>query len=316
VNATVAAVPVIDVSGLREHDPAATRRIAAELGAAARETGFFSIVNHGIGRAHIAEIFAAAKAFFALPPAIKEATALERSAFYRGYARLGFEKLDPALAGDAKESYNMGREIAADDPDVLAGKEGCNQWPDLPGFRDVLLAYYDACLALIIDLHRAVALDLGVPEDFFRPFYERPQGVLRLLRYPPHPGQFDGTRYGAAPHTDYGNMTLLAQDDAGGLEVRRRDGTWLAVAPVPNAFVCNIGDCLMRWSNDVYVSNPHRVVNASGRERYSVAFFGDPAFETRIACLPSCAGPERPARYAPITYAEHLKAKYEATYVG
>jgi isopenicillin N synthase-like dioxygenase len=316
MNATIGgAVPVIDLRGLRERDPAATRRVAAEIGAAARETGFFSVVNHGISPAAMATIFATAKAFFALPFEVKEATALERSAFYRGYARVGFEKLDPALAGDAKESYNMGPEVDADDPDVLAGKQGCNQWPQMPGFRTEMMSYYAACLALIVDLHRAVALDLGAPEEFFTPFYARPQGVLRLLRYPPHPGSFDGTLYGAAPHTDYGNMTLLAQDDAGGLEVRRRDGTWLAIAPVRDAFVCNIGDCLMRWSNDVYVSNPHRVVNTSGRERYSIAFFGDPAFDTRVACLPSCASAERPARYAPITYADHLKAKYEATYV-
>jgi isopenicillin N synthase-like dioxygenase len=311
-----AAVPVIDVRGLRERDPNATQRIAAEIGAAAREIGFFSILNHGIASAQIADMFATAKSFFALPLEVKEATALDRSRFYRGYARVGFEKLDPALAGDAKESYNMGPEVAADDPDVIAGRQGCNQWPALPTFREAMLAYYDASLALVVDLHRAVALNLGAPEDFFEPFYTRAQGVLRLLRYPPHPGNFDGTLYGAAPHTDYGNLTLLAQDDAGGLEVRCRDGTWLAIPPVRDAFVCNIGDCLMRWSNDVYVSNPHRVVNTSGRERYSIAFFGDPAFEARVECLPSCATLERPARYEPITYADLLKAKYEATYVG
>ena len=309
-------VPVVDLTGLRERDPAALRRIAAEIGAAARDIGFFSVVNHGIPRAQLDEMFATAKAFFALPLAAKEEVALDRSRFYRGYARIGFEKLDPTLAGDAKESYNLGPELAPDDPDVVAGTQGLNQWPALPGFREALLAYYDACLALVVDLHRAVAIDLAAGEEYFSPFFARAQGVLRLLRYPPHPGTFDGTLYGAGPHTDYGNITLLAQDDAGGLELRRRDGTWLGVPPVADAFVCNIGDCLMRWSNDVYVSNLHRVVNSSGRERYAIAFFGDPAFDALVACLPSCATADRPARYAPITYADHLRMKYEATYVA
>jgi isopenicillin N synthase-like dioxygenase len=313
---TTVAVPVIDIGALRGGDEAALRAIGAQIGAAARDTGFFAVVNHGVSEAQLDAMFAAARTFFALSFEAKEATAIERSQFYRGYARIGFEKLDPTLAGDAKESFNIGPEFAPDDPAVLAGTQGCNQWPDLPGFRATLLSYFDACLALVVDLHRAIARDLATDPEFFTPHFNDAQCVLRILRYPPHPGRFDGTLYGAGPHTDYGNLTLLAQDDAGGLELQRRDGSWLAIPPIAGAFVCNIGDCLMRWSNDVYVSNLHRVVNASGRERYSIAFFGDPNFDAEVACLPSCATEERPARYAPISYAQHLRMKYESTYVG
>jgi isopenicillin N synthase-like dioxygenase len=312
---TTPRIPVIDVADLFA-SPAALRALARRIGAAARDVGFFSIVNHGVPERLVADVFAATRAFFALPREVKESVSLERSPHYRGYARIGFEKLDPGRPGDVKESFNVGREFAPDDPGVLAGKpfHGCNQWPDLPGFRTTLLTYYDVLLDLVIALHRAVALDLGADEHTFAPDFDHALGVLRLLHYPPHPGDFDERLFGAAPHTDYGNLTLLAQDDVGGLEVRMRDGTWVAVQPEPGAFVCNIGDSLMRWSNDIYVSNPHRVVNRSARERYSVALFGDPNADATIACLPSCAGPERPAKYPPITYAELLRSKYEATY--
>ena len=109
-------------------------------------------------------------------------------------------------------------------------------------------------------------------------------------------------------------FTLLATDDAGGLEVQTRDGNWIAAPYVENALVVNIGDCLMRWSNDIYVSTPHRVVNRSGRERTSIAFFCDPNHDARVECLPGCASAERPAKYPPTTGAAYLKERLDATY--
>jgi isopenicillin N synthase-like dioxygenase len=177
-----------------------------------------------------------------------------------------------------------------------------------------MMRYYDALQALVIDVHRPIALDLGTDEHYFDKHFVRALGVLRILRYPEHPERADRELYGAAPHTDYGNITLLAQDSTAGLEVRDRDGSWIAVEPMPGAFVCNIGDALMRWSNDVYVSTPHRVVNRAGRERFSIAFFGDPAADAVMECMPSCSWPGHPARYEPITYAQLLQRIYDATY--
>jgi isopenicillin N synthase-like dioxygenase len=299
-------IPVIDGGALRSNDPRDLAALSAAIGDAARRVGFFTLVNHGISQALLDEVFAAAATFFALPQAEKDAITLEKSDAYRGYARIGFEKLDPARPGDVKESFNVGREQTAP-----------NQWPELPGFRATLQRYYDELQALIIALHRPIALDLGADEHYFDARFDRALGVLRLLRYPEHPARADPDLFGAAPHTDYGNLTLLAQDGTPGLEVRDRDGAWIDVEPTPGAFVCNIGDALMRWSNDVYISTPHRVVNRAGRERYSVAFFGDPNADALLACLPSCSWPENPPRYdPPITYAQLLQAKYEATYVS
>ena len=158
-----------------------------------------------------------------------------------------------------------------------------------------------------------IATDLGLEPDFFADKFDAPMATLRLLHYPPHPEGAEAGQIGAGTHTDYGNVTILLPDDVGGLEVRRRDGTWISAPTVPGAYVCNIGDCLMRWTNDTYVSTPHRVVNRGGRERYSVAFFFDPNPDATVACLPGCAD-GRPAKYAPISGADYLKSRLDATY--
>lgn len=311
-------VPIIDLQPLRDGTPDGLARVAAQIGAAARDIGFFSVRNHGIPNAAIDGLFSAAGSFFAQPDDVKDELSIERSPNYAGYARMEMERLDPARPGDAKESFNMGRERAEDDPDLLAGKPfvGRNQWPPLPGFRDAMLGYFDHALVAAQLVHSAIAVDLGLNAAYFEPFYERPLAALRVLHYPPHPGTFDETQYGAGPHTDYGGITLLAQDDTGGLEVKRRDGGWIAVDPVPGTLVCNIGDALMRWTNDVYVSNAHRVVNRSGRERYSCAFFYEPHPDAIIACIPSCTDEAHPAKYAPIAFADHLRSRIEPTYAA
>jgi isopenicillin N synthase-like dioxygenase len=309
-------LPVVDLSPLWNDSAAGLREVAAAVGRACRDIGFFYIAGHGIDESTVAGLFSASQRFFALPVEAKQRVSIKNALSNYGYVAIGDEKLDPARPGDAKEAFNIGRDLAADDPDILAGKpfHAVNQWPDLPGFRPVLVGYFVAMQRLSEQLHRAFAIDLGLPEDFFRPYVDAPLATLRVLHYPPHPVAFDGQLYGAAPHTDYGNLTILAQDDAGGLQVRQRDGRWIDAPPLPGTFVCNIGDCLMRWSNDVYVSTPHRVVNRSGRDRHSAAFFFDPNADAPVECLPGCTGPDRPARYPPTTGAQYLKERLDATY--
>ena len=309
-------IPIVDLAALVANRPGALVGVAAEIGRACRDRGFFYVVNHGVAERLVAEVFAASAKFFASPLAEKEELSITRSRNNRGYVAFEAENLDPNRPGDAKEAYNIGRELRPDDPDLLAGVpfHALNFWPSQPGFRATMLDYFAAQMELCGRLHRCFAADLGLDPAFFARSIDRPLAVLRLLHYPPHPGQFDGSQYGAGPHTDYGNVTTLAQDDAGGLEVRARDGSWIDATPIPGAFVCNIGDCLMRWSNDTYVSTPHRVVNRSGRERHSVAFFCDPNADARVECLPTCTDAGRPARYPPTTGAAYLKERLDATY--
>lgn len=312
----MSAVPVIDLAPARAGAPGAMAAAAGEIGHACRETGFFHAAGHGVAAERIEAAFAAARGFFAQPQPAKDRVGIANSMHNRGYVALGTERLDTTRPADAKEAFNIGLDLAADDPEVLAGNpfRGVNQWPDRPGFRAATLAYFDACWALGRFLHRLFARDLGLDEDFFEDKLDRPLATLRLLRYPPHPTDAAPGQRGAGEHTDYGNVTLLMTDGTPGLEVRRRDGTWMAAPHVPGAFLCNIGDCLMRWSNDVYVSTPHRVVNQGAGERFSIAFFLDPNPDAQVACLPSCVGPDRPARYPPTDGATYLTERLNATY--
>jgi isopenicillin N synthase-like dioxygenase len=308
------ALPIIDLGSLSEGDGASLTRIATEIGAACRDVGFFYVVNHGVDPGLIAKTFAQSHDFFALPVADKRKLAIETIGGNRGYSGLLHEALDPARGPDMKEAFNVGLDLAADDPELLAGApfRSLNAWPGVPGFRETVLSYYDACAGLGARLHRAFARDLGLGHDFFADKFDRPMATLRLLHYPaPAPGS--DPRTGAGAHTDYGNLTLLATDDVGGLEVRTRAGQWIEAPVVPGAFIVNIGDCLMRWTNDVYVSTPHRVVNRSARERYSIAFFYDPNPDATVETIPSCVGEGEVVRYPPILAADYLKMRLDAS---
>ena len=309
--------PVIDVSGLTSAELSKRAGVAAELGRACRETGFFCAVNHGIPEAARESIFAAARVFFSLPAATKEEYSIKRSRHNRGYVAVEGERLDETAAvSDYKEAFNVGLELAATDPEVLAGKpfRGVNLWPAIAGWRDTVLEYYDACLELGRRIHRGFALDLGVEEDFFEDKLAAPLAVPRILHYPPQPQRRErAPDSGAGTHTDYGNLTILAIDGVAGLQVRARSGAWLDAPRIPGAFVCNIGDCLMRWTNGVYVSTPHRVA-IPVEDRYSVAFFLDPNPDSRVEVLPSCLAPGEQPKYQPTTGAEYLQQRLSATY--
>jgi isopenicillin N synthase-like dioxygenase len=310
-------LPIIDLTGLESGAPGALERVAAEIGAACRSAGFFHVVGHGVPDALIAAAFAESRGFFARPAAEKQALGMERIGNNRGYSGLGNEALDPSKPDDLKESFNIGLELPDDDPEILARRpfRGPNGWPADPAFRDTMLAYFDACQALGRRLHRALARDLGLDDGFFDPMIDRPMSTLRLLHYPPQPADAAAGQIGAGEHTDYGNLTLLMTDGVGGLQVRTRDrGAWIDVPPLDGAFVVNIGDCLMRWTNDVYVSTPHRVLNAGGRERYSIAYFLDPNPDADVRAIPGCVPAGAAPKYPPVTGAAYLTERLDATY--
>src|SRR5450432_3986583 len=306
-------LPIIDLSGLASDDHIALHRISREIGAACRTIGFFYVVNHGVST--IPAAFEQSARFFATPIAKKRALAIETVGGNRGYSGLLHEALDPSKGADMKEAFNIGLDLAADDPELLAGIpfRSLNAWPDLPNFKSTLLRYFQDCTILGLQLHRAFALDLGLPVDFFADKFDRSMATLRLLHYPAAPADAPSDQMGAGEHTDYGNVTLLATDSVGGLEVKTRGGDWIAAPVMPGAFVVNIGDCLMRWTNDIYVSTPHRVVNRSGKERYSIAFFFDPNPDARVAAIPSCVPEGESPRYAPISGADYLKFRLDAS---
>jgi isopenicillin N synthase-like dioxygenase len=283
---------------------------ARELGAACRGTGFFLLTGHGIGAALQEQLLREADRLFDLPTADKSRLSILRNRHNRGWAATGSERLDETSGQiDRKEAFNVGLDLEPDDPRVLAEEpfRGVNVWPDLPGFRATMLRYFEAVWRLGVDLHAPIARDLGLPPEYFRPHFDAPLATLRLLRYPPGTGA-EG-EIGAGAHTDYGSLTLLLTDGEPGLQVRPRGGDWTDVPFVPGAYVVNIGDCLMRWTNDLYVSTPHRVRPPRHRRR-SVAFFLDPNPDAVIAALPGTGA----AKYPPITGADYLRSRLDATY--
>ncbi len=299
-------IPTIDIAEPIDGDAHARRRIAAQIGAACRGLGFFAITGHGVPERLVEQTFEASARFFAQPLGAKQALAIGRLGSNRGYVGLGVERLDEKTAADHKEAFNL---IWTD------GKtRPRNAWPELPEFEPVMQAYFDALLSVGRVLHRAFALDLSLPEAFFDDQIDAPMATLRLLRYPAADVQSDPPgRIGAGTHTDYGNVTLLATDGVAGLEIRARDGRWLVPPPLPNAFLCNIGDCLMRWTNDVYESTPHRVLNPVA-ERYSIALFLDPNPDALVSAIPSCVAAGATPNYEPIRAEDYLKQRFEATY--
>ncbi|MEM8788408.1 MAG: 2-oxoglutarate and iron-dependent oxygenase domain-containing protein [Pseudomonadota bacterium] len=301
-------IPVLDLAAWKNGDRAG---FSHDLGAACRGPGFFLLRNAAIPAAIRAEAFAQARAFFALNDEEKQALSIARSPHNRGYAALGAETLDPTSGQmDRKEAFNIGLGLAADDPQVIAGApfRGVNLWPNLPGFRSALLAYFQAAAALNATLHQAVARDLGQAEDFFAPHFSAPISTLRLLRYPV--ATDESGQIGAGEHTDYGNLTLLATDGVPGLQVRPRGGhDWVDVPHVAGTLIVNIGDLLMRWTNGIYASTPHRVLPPPA-ERFSLAFFADPNPDSVVAALPGTGDPRQP----PIKAADYLTQRLNATY--
>jgi isopenicillin N synthase-like dioxygenase len=311
-------IPVIDISAFLHGDAAARAAVAQKIGDACRNIGFFYVINHGVPEALVANVYAQSKRFFALPAAQKAEIAIENSACHRGYFQLGGENLDPArqkAAGDLKEGVKIGRDLPATHKLVTAGTplHGPNQWPaNLPGWREVMEDYYAAMEFLGRELLHAFALALGIPEAYFDGWLDAPMTTLGPLHYPPQRGHITEAQIGAGAHTDYGCLTILAQDDAGGLQVRNAAGIFIDAPPIPGTFVVNIGDMMERWTNGVFTSTLHRVINISGRERYSIPFFFDPDFHAPVECLKTCLGDG--AKFPPTTAGQHLLDMINASF--
>jgi isopenicillin N synthase-like dioxygenase len=308
---SAAEIPLIDLAG----PPA---QVAAALRAAAQDIGFFYITGHGVPAGQVAETFAMAARFFVQPEAVKARIAIEHSAMHRGWFTVGGENLDPSrqARGDYKEGIKIGRDLGPEHPLVVSGTplHGANQWPEMPGFRDVMTGYYGAMEALGRRLMGLFAQALGMGADFFEPWLTAPMTTLGPLHYPPPRGRITDAELGAGAHTDFGCLTILAQDSTPGLQVRRRDGVWLEAPPVAGTFVVNIGDMMERWTNGVFTSTVHRVINASGVERYSIPFFFDPDFAAPVACLSTCLAAGDAPKYAPTTAGAHLLEKIDESF--
>ena len=314
-------VPVIDLAPARQGGRAERRRIAGAIDAACRDIGFFAVAGHDMPGPVIDDLRRCAHTFFALPIADKLA-ARHPTGMNRGYHHAGGEALaaanDGAAPPDLKEFFHVGPVDVSDDPYYTSGAGprhfAPNIWPATPaGFERAATVYYRAMSRLVVRLMRLAALALDVEKTFFDDKVDRSIGTMRLNYYPaqarpPEPGQLR-----ASAHTDYGGFTILSGEDVpGGLQVLTRGGQWVDVSTTPSTFVVNIGDLLMRWTNDRWLSNMHRVVNPPAgdiRARLSIAFFNHPNYDTLIECLPS----QGPAKHPPVLSGEYRDLKYSKT---
>ena len=283
-----AGLPVIDVAPLARGVPAtACAAVAEQIQAACRGRGFFYVTGHGVPADLLSDLAAAASEFFALPAAAKMEIAMERGGrAWRGYFPVGAELTSGRP--DLKEGLYFGAELPADDRRVVAGLplHGGNLFPrQVPRLRPLVLSYLDALTSLGQAVLRGVALSLGLDAGYFAEGYTADPTVLfRIFHYPPSAD--DG--WGVGEHTDYGLLTLLAQDDSGGLQIAAPEG-WVAAPPLPGTFVCNIGDMLDRMTGGWYRSTPHRVRNTTDHGRLSFPFFIDPGFGAEVPPLPARA---------------------------
>ncbi|HEX4504368.1 MAG TPA: 2-oxoglutarate and iron-dependent oxygenase domain-containing protein [Alphaproteobacteria bacterium] len=306
-------VPVLDLSRLDRQD--GIDALAAELKQACLNLGFFYVANHGVPDALHGGIFDAMRRYFALPLDERMKDLMD-TRFKRGFMPHGLSH-SPGFDPDLKESFELALDLPLDDPDVEKGRllHGPNRWPaGHPWLRAVTEPYFHATMALGRRLLGIFAVSLDLDREYFETFCKKPMMHMRLFHYWPQPMTDSDLLFGVRPHSDLGMLTILNQDPIGGLELRRRDGEWVGAPYIPGTFIVNIGDLFRTWTNDVYVSTPHRVINRTGKERYSVPTFFCLDYDTPVSCLPSCLKAGEAPKYPTIRAGEYVESRLSQSY--
>lgn len=292
--------------------------------------GFFYVRDHGVSQPTIDQAFEYAKRFFAQKTEEKEKIHIRESKTMRGWDpvkepksvyEMGVDR-NGTRKQDQKETFCWGYETALDpdfkgNDDKLCSDDNAmaddNVWPGSPaGFQSVIAEYYGEVLRLARRLIRVFAQALDLPADYFDPMVSRPGALGNILHYPPQAPTAD--LIGINAHSDFECFTILAQSPQSGLQVLNPEGEWILAPPVPGTFVVNIGDMLERWSNDIFVSTVHRVINITGEERYSIPVFFGPNYDTVVEPLKTCIAEGQTAKYGPILAGDYVYKRLEETY--
>ena len=302
-------IPKIDISEIEEKE--FSRTLLQDFFSAYNTYGFGYIINHGIEKTLIEQLFQVSKQFHSQPLSEKMRVALDHN--HRGYIAINTStdvnsKLADVKKPNQSESFMMMREDKSELPDVYLS--GPNQWPKLENFKEVLEKYTLNMTKLGRNLMRLALLSSGVKDLSVMQSLDTPTIWLRLLHYPPISKNSPSDLYGSAPHTDFGCLTILAQDEIGGLQVQTREGEWIDVPKLEGSFVVNVGDMLSRYTNGLLRSTPHRVINKSGKERFSCPFFFDPHTNAVVQPLKGTGKP----KFSPINFGEFLREELEASY--
>ena len=311
-------IPIISISGLFSSLLEDRLNVAMQMKQACEDKGFFYIADHGVSKNLQHEVFEQSRQFFDLPTDEKEKIHKKNSIANCGYEPLKNQTLEAGTPADLKEGFYAGREYALDSKEVIARRfnHGLNQWPSqLPEFQLKMQAYLAELEVLAKYLMRGLALSLALDEYYFDDFCQDSLVTLRLLHYPPQPANPEPNEKGCGAHTDFGALTLLLQDQQGGLQVwDKHTENWIDAPPIEGTYVINLGDLIARWTNNRYKSTLHRVINQSGKQRYSIPFFfgGHPDYQ--VACIETCKAPNEPALFEPTTVEKHHIEMYRRTY--
>lgn len=272
-------IPVVDLTSLRDNtDPT---RVAAALHAASQNLGFIYVSDHGITDDVVEHARASAFEFFRQSDESKSSVLI--SAQHRGWLKPGASKMEDDAKADLKESFLWGHQDADGNTRNDHPLRGPNQWPTtVPAMEKAAMNYFKSAHEVAHQLMRGFALGLQLPENFFLRSCTYPMSRASFVYYPPQPESSGEDQFGVAPHTDFGVLTVLCQDNTGGLQVEDKDGNWIHAPPIEGTLVVNVGDLLSRWTAGKYKSTPHRVVNTSGKERLSLVLAFDPEPDTII----------------------------------
>ena len=313
-------IPVIDFAPAFRGEPGGLDAVASQVRHASEHVGFFYLAGHGVPDEIVDAAFAASREFHAMP--LDEKLALRINENNIGYLApnqsiQGASTVHKATRPNYNESFFISHDRGPDHPDALAGTplRGRNQWPEGHAqMRAAMLAYFKTLQRVGERMLPVLARALGMPAHHFRPFFENEAHVnLRFLHYPPQESD-DPEQFGQGPHTDNSFITILARMEVPGLAVGLPSGEWLAPPLIPGTFLVNLGNIMKRWSNDRFLSTPHGVLNDSGTDRYSIAFFYSPNVSSTIECLPSCTSAEDPPHYPPAVYRDLVLDFYNANY--
>ena len=312
-------IPVIDLGPYLAGESGALERTAQQLRFALTKVGFYFIVNHGVPMELVRSAFAEAARFHALPLERKMRIRIDRHNV--GYLPMKGDTLRTSVVQavtkpNLNEALFIARDLPADHPEVQADRRfrSANQWPaDLPGFRETIVGYCDTMERLVQKLVRLYARVLDLPAAYFDVPFRDMQYKLRMTHYPPQEVVAED-EFGIAPHTDTSFLTVLAPNDVPGLSIRLQDGSWIDAPPIPEAFVVNGGQLLLRWTNDTLLATPHRAINRTGGERYALAFFCDANIDWPIAAVPTTVGPDKPPKYPTTWYTDYMALYQKRTY--
>ncbi|HVV68102.1 MAG TPA: 2OG-Fe(II) oxygenase family protein [Gammaproteobacteria bacterium] len=311
-------IPIIDLQPLFSNETRGIQKIAAEIYQAYSTLGFAQVINHQVPQQIITDVYTASRDFHNLT--LEEKNQIKYKAYLRGYLPINIQKFTKSDLGAAKKPNQSESFMLCSEPhdarwqnSILGGKQ---VWPkQLPQFKNQVLNYYWALEKLSQKLIRAFSLALDLPADYLDKYFTDPSIFLRLLYYPPISKNAPSDLFSAAPHTDYGFLTLLHQDEIGGLQVQVEGDKWIDVTPRSDALVLNTGQMIVVWSNGRLKATPHRVINASSdKPRYSIPYFYGCNLSTLVAPLPSCVSAANPPHFEPIAYGEHLEEMFLANY--